>query len=518
MAAVILGILLLLAGGIALALFAAPRVAVDSKRILADLGIVDSWSSEETVPFFKWGWHEEEEGRISAERMVRIAFQNADLCLDAEDLAFFENVCKRNQLGIEIPVEEIENRIQEIFDKSKIIRDWAAKEVGKSLYFVLGATPAETQMLLKRAGVQSEPEKAQGRLCIVEFQRLMNRLGMQFLRRETPGFIIEDSVTQKEIRLWGLDAWLQLIKLFKVEIERQSENPAHFCYLSVQRALKQMIGDGGLYQELEKDVEKAKSFRKILSNAANRSDFSLNVERAKQCDALFYEWKLTEGVPFNQIDQNRFRDLFTNETLSPHFRQILLERIDDDIRCLAKLVKIFPRFVIFYGGTPTSRSFLCDQYSHHLMVLQETLSAVAKCEIAPPTILLFPEEEVEEVRRAPKRGPNAVQLDKRMAEKQSVIGMELGLNQHVAETRGWLVNLGLNDPRDEEVEALGKDPFKRYLRFNCNSSGDVDFANNTFNARKSRVDFFNMALDSLIVTPPIQKKNGESSEIASAKA
>ncbi|MEW6234690.1 MAG: hypothetical protein AB1656_04825 [Candidatus Omnitrophota bacterium] len=518
MMAVLLGVILLLIGGIALALFTAPSAACDNKRILEDLGIVDSWAGEETVPFFKWGWHEEEEGRISAERIVKLAFQKTDLCLDADDLAFFENLCKRHQLGIEIKAEEVESRIQEIAGKAQIIRDWAAKEVGKSIFFVVGASPAETQLLLKRAGVQAEPDKAQGRLCAVEFQRLMSRLGMQFLRRETTGFIIEDSAAQKEIRLCGLDAWLQLIGIFKAEIERQSENQAHVFYPAVMRALKHIAGDGGLFQELERDVEKAKSFRKILSNSSNRSDFSMNVERAKQCDSLFYEWKYTEGVPFNQIDQNRFRDLLTNETLSPHFRQILLERIDEDIRSLAKLVNIFPRFVIFYGGTPTSRSFLCDQYSHHLMVLQETLSAVAKCEIAPPTILLFPEEEVEEVRKSPRRGPNAAHLDKRMAEKQSVICMELGLNQQVAETRGWLVNLGLNDPSDNEVEALGKDPFKRYLRFNCNSAGDVDFANNTFNARKSRVDFFNMALDSLVVMPPIQKKKGESNEITSAKA
>lgn len=500
--------ILCLAGifGIAIYFFTLNNPPRSVTQILTDIGIHDNWSSEDTAPFYKWGWNESESNRISGERIVKNAFSKAKVCLDMEDLHFFENQCKKNMQSKPVNEEEIERRIHEIVHRSEMITQWTNEQIKKVIDFVTNTSQEEAVSLLYHAGVKVEQDKALPKLCTIELRRLINRLGSQILGLENTSLEIRDEKTEQIIHLRSLDAWSQLIKIIKDALVNQAKNTAYAAYPEVLRVIKSSA-NGNLIKELIKDVERADLFRRNLNNSIREGSIQLPPERINACDSIMYSWKFSDGIRFNQVDHDRTRDLLMSEEFSAHFRELLIRRLDEQFSCLQGIVNMFPRNVMFYGSNQLARSFTTDQYSRHLMALLECMAPTAGCDSIPPTIINVLEDDLDHILRVNKRGMVPEAIRDLITEKQQRMTLEMAMNEETARARGWIINLALKEVDSEELSQLSKPPFKRYIRFNCDSGTDVDLKNNTYHAKQSRINFFNMIIDSLVEIPALNKKN-----------
>lgn len=242
-----------------------------------------------------------------------------------------------------------------------------------------------------------------------------------------------------------------------------------------------------------------------MMHAIQHREIALAPDRIATLDSYFYSWKFTEGLKFEQKDHDRLRELLTRNDLAARFREIVIDKIGEEFNTMNDLSTLFCRKVLFYGGSKAARSFATDHYSRHIAVLLDCIANFTQAESSPPIIVEIPQEEIETMRRSPKKGHNAVTLDQVMEKYQRIVLLRESMTPKVADKRGWIINLALSDPAPEEIEAMRREPFNQYSRFNCDNAGEADFLNNTFSAQKSRVGFLNMVIDCLIEIPALPK-------------
>ncbi len=473
----------------------------NTRSILSDLGLHAETNSIESTPFYKWGWYEESENRVSAEHIVKKAFDKAGMWLTNEDLAYFETICKKHQKGETINEEEIKQRIKTIVSHNEAVRSWVHEQIRKTIALVQNISTNEAIQLLLHAGVDTQPERAKSKLIGVEFRRALDRVGFDIMGYDQQGIQIVDPKTEETIGLLGLDAWKKTVHIFEEEITKEMTQN-HLLPPVLTKSLKAMVENGYL-NELTSDIQEAEKFRKQMNRASSHNLTQCDPEAFER---ILYTWKWTDGISFNQNDHHRVRELFLRDDLSPRMRDLIYEKINEDFESIQKLIRLFPRYVIFYGDNSRARSFACDQYYLHFSALLDTFSSPANTDSMPPTILTISNEQFEEIRKSPNKGQNKFTLKETIERKQDLISVDLSISREVIHNRGWIINLGTDSFSSEELEMLNKPPFKKYFRFCCDPQEDVDFVNNTYNAKQSRVQFFTLILDSLVDISPISKK------------
>lgn len=471
------------------------------RHIMAGLGLQ---GNEEGSQFYKWGWHQDQENRVSAERMVKQAFQKAGVWLDRQDLAFFESQCERHESRNEVDESQIEERIHAIIGRSERVRRWVADQVHTVVHYVQSLNPQEAANALHESGIEADPEQAIERLTSLEMQRMLYRHGASLLALNAKGLTVKDPVTAQTFELAGLDSWRHLIRMFKDDILDKISGRRTTISSSIARSLRSAV-EIGFFHDIENDIERHRIFIKRIHDQFHNKEIRVSLERARAIDAILYKWKFDEGAHFNQEDQNRIRELLSRLDLASRFREILFDGFEESFSSLFKLIRLFPREVIFYGGNGAARTFATDQYFRHFLALMEAIGGPSGRDTSPPTIIWINSEQIEKMRQGPKRGSNAVTLSQLITDQQRFSRLEQGISEEIANNRGWIVNLSLDDPSAAEFEALNKDPFKKYTRFHCEAGEDVDFLNNTYNAKKSRIQFFNMVIDTLVGIPSIQE-------------
>lgn len=162
---------LLLAAGGGAYFFTKKSGSPRTSKLLNQLGLYGDSKNEDHLPFYRWGWHEDEKNRVSAEQMVREAFRKEGLWLNVDDLNFFKAQCERNIKGESIETSEIEKRVEEIAARSDILILWVIEQVRSAIDFAANASQEEAQEILHKADIKSEPDKAQGHLLALELKR-----------------------------------------------------------------------------------------------------------------------------------------------------------------------------------------------------------------------------------------------------------------------------------------------------------------------------------------------------------
>lgn len=485
-----------------------PRV----QSILNQLNMGKS-RSDENPPFYKWGWYEEGENRVSAERMVRQAFRKESLWLNGEDVTFFKTQCEKTIEGKEVREESIHKKIVEIAQRSVHVSNWVYRELTRMIEFVSNLSEAEVVNHLNKAGIKNEEKKDKpfARFMELEVERFLGKIGVQILGPNASGYFLNDG-KGKVFRIQSLDAWEQLLRSTQDSAIKIADAGKSTAQKGVVKALK-ITAEQGVVKHWLRDIEDNRQFIKAMNDLIRKKDLNLSTERPRSIDASFYRWKFDEGK-FTQNDHTRWRQLMIRTDLSNRFREIIISKLTDDVGCIETIAYLFHRQVIFFGGMAEARAFACDQYVRHLMALYELVSKQVRVETAPPIIVNISQDEIENMRRAPRRGDGKLTLDVLIEKSKKLTMMKDSIQERSASRRGWILSLGLNEVTQEEAEVLQNKELSKYCRFNCDVADQFDLVNQTPQARQSRLGFLNMVIDHMMDSAAIKARKRRPSFIA----
>ncbi|MBN2328015.1 MAG: hypothetical protein JXR73_12750 [Candidatus Omnitrophica bacterium] len=475
------------------------------RRILKDLGLRRRFgSSDQGAQFYKWGWHQDQDQRISAERMVKQAFQQAGVWLDRHDLSFFENLCKQYEVQNEVREEQIEERILEIIKRSELVKRWVADQVRSIVRSIRLMDAPKAKEILQQFEIEAEEKDAREQLLGLRLWRMFYQHGGQILSIHADGLKILDSAHNHTFVLENMDSWRHLLRMFKEEMLEIANSGAAAIEPTLGRAMRRFIAKD-FFHEMEVDVERHDSFVRKIRDQHQNKEINLPLERLRAIESIFYRWKFEEGIHFNQRDHNCMRDILCRLDLSPRFREILIDHIGESFSSLFNILRMFPREVLFYGGSGVARSFAADQYLRHLHALQEALAAPTGREAKSPSIVCINDEAIEKKRKGPKRGSKAQTMAQLISDQKRISRLKRGISEAEADIRGWIVHLSTHYLLDEEIKELQQKPFTRYRLVNCEIGEKVDFLNDAYKAKQGRVQFFNRIIDSL-TKPPERKR------------
>lgn len=479
------------------------------RTILSDIGLKGAWSEEGKTPFYKWGWRDKQQNRISADRIVKQAFLKVGVWLEREDLIFFEDQCKQFAMLKEIDEAPIHQRILEIIQRSERIRIWVADQVKTAIQSIQILKPQEARDHLHQYQIEVDLDQAPERLAVYEIQRLMYRFGSKILTPNAKGLTVHDPISSQAFLLEKMDSWRHLVRICREEILEFLSGRHFLIQPAIGRALRLSV-ESGVFREIETDIDRHFSFLRRINDQFYNKEIRVSPERAKTIDSILYQWKFDEGTHFNQNDQNCIRNTLSRLDLASRFRELLFERFDESFSSLFKIVNLFPRDVIFYGGQNAARSFAVDQYSRHFLVLLEAFAGPSGRDISPPTIIWINNEQIDKMRQGPKRGSTSITLDQLLSDRQRISRLEQCVTDEIAANRGWIINLSSDDLSEQDIETLSHGEFGRYVRFDCEMANNVDFFTNTYNAKKSRIQFFNLIVDALAGIPSIPDNSNRS--------
>ena len=496
---------LVLAGGGGAVYALKPKQSPRSRNLLTELGL-DAADQAESPPFYRWGWHDESENRVSAERMVRQAFRKEGLWLNQDDLEFFKQQCERNINGEEIDEDDIRKKVDEIASRSGILTNWVADQIRQGIDFAVNTSPQEAHTILAKADIKAEADYAQPRLLAYEIERQLKRIGLQILGPDAQGFFLNDDRTGKVFLLQNVDAWKEVIRCYKDECEHIVALGKSKASPALLRALRGVADSGGCLRRFEQDLTGYQKFRTGMRTKTHQQELSVTPDRISQIDSFFYGWKFNESTPFSQQDHDNLRSMLMRPDLSKRFTEILIEKLGKEIQSLYQLERVFARHVLIYGGTPAARAFATDQYSRHLYTLLDVMPDGAPVNKSTPLVIEISNDEIENLRRSPKRGNKSVTLDQVIEKHQKIVSLRESIPSKDMQRRGWIIKLDINETTPEEVAAMRGEALKHFSRVNCVSAADVDFINNTYGAKKARAGFFDMVVDTLVAVPEIQGK------------
>ncbi|MBD3267018.1 hypothetical protein GF373_10150 [bacterium] len=480
-----------------------------------ELGLAEKWSGEETTPFYKWGWKKTSGERIWGERIVKQAFQKADIWLAPEDLEYFETVCNDYANGKSLSQDKIRTKISSVVKRSQVITQWVADVIREVLNHVGKTSPEEAEVSLKESGIRVDSAKALARYGTVQLRRKLAHIGAQILGINTKGLKLEDPTSQQTFMIQGFEGWQQWVKVYKQEAVRQLTNTSFSGNEPLFKALRNSI-TAGLFNDFEEDIRTSLKFRNTLHFDIDKKDISLPPEKVEQLEMIFYTWQFKDGIPFNHINHKRLRDLLIRRDISAHFRELLIRKIRPQFESIKQMLASFPRHIIFLGGNAKARRFAAEQYIYHYQQMLDVLASVGNMSPDPPGLLSIPQEEIVEAQETHidrvaeltskvdnaagnmyKKNYITLLIEKH---KKALLGRQEKDPQE-QEQLGYIIDLGLKDLNPSEFSELESKPLKQYLRFSCDGQEGTDFESNSHHAKQQRILFFNRVLDTVTGLP-----------------
>lgn len=487
------------------------------RDIFIDLGLSRSLTGQSNPPYYKWGWRKPSRDRIWAERIVRQAFEKANLALSPEDLSFFEARCNEHELNHPVDEDSIRHYIAQIAQRAQHISGSAAAMVREVAQYILSVTPSEADSLLNNMGIRSEGDDPLQRLTRHELRRKLKQAGLQILGILSKGMDIANDSGEVLCSLQGSEGWHQFLQAFRQECLSQFSRRIYPPYTTVFAAVKSSV-QAGLFKDFFQDLQESRAFLFALENEFVNKELSVTPEEARKLEAILYTWQLSEGTPFNYVDHKRCREFLGRRHLSARFREMIVRALQPDIGSLFNLAGSFPRRVIFYGRHSKARSFASEQYLTHLEQLLEALPRRRQDNLKAPLLVRIREEDIAPYRSSLTEFPSgsSTHLHRTSVAEQRIGTLtdlleresfralsEKNIPAEQAEVSGMIIDLPLGSPSEEEIVLLNAHPYRSFVRFLCDVQGDIDFDSISHNAKKQRILFFNMMLDSLVNTPAI---------------
>lgn len=509
----IMGILVISAAGGAVYMYSRAEKPI-AAEICSELGLYEYKSNKDKIPFYKWAWDQENENRITAERIVRFAFENAKVWIDHEDRIFFRERCSLHQAGSRIDEAEIAARVERIVARTESLYQTIGEQVENALSGVLTIGEQEARERLKQAGILADSGAGGQKYCSIEIRRLLNRIGLEVMGGGS-GIPLKDPSTGRDCFLQGLDVWDHCLHAIRNAIAKLVESRKFAANPKIIITLKSSI-ERGVIADFEEDVLQARKFRSALRTLIDKKQINLTYDVVEQCDSIFYGWKFSKRISFKQADHDRMRKMLVNEELLPCFRELAIQALSDSPESLGRFLDQFPRCVIFYGSQSKARAFAVLNYSNHLKALFDAAARPANRMSDPPLLLEITEETIQQYRNQAmdftktnafshlsgvRERAADLTLDKLLDKQQRLLALDHQIPDDSIEQRGWLINLPFPEMEPPEFVELESSKYNRYICFYCDTSSKSDFDSESDSARKKRLQFSARLFDALLGNP-----------------
>ncbi len=499
--------------------FYAKKFLKSNDELLADLGLLHDKANADTAPFYKWGWQKAMDERVWGERIVRKAFEKSQVWLSPDDLLYFKSICDQYAGGKTVKEEEIHNRIGKILARKGTLTNCATKHIQKIVKGLLSISDAEALKILRGLGLKSEESNARRKLGIVQLRKMLNTVGEQILSLNAKGFDIKDDNDETLFTLHGFDGWSHWLRACKEEMNRiskmRSATPVeHNLLLYLEKN-----ASANVLKEFEQDLKSSKEFMTAMEAILEQKEIKIEHNQIVRLEKILYQWHFTNGIPFTFEDHFLFRDLLKMQSIASRFREIIITSIRPSFSSYQSLLKIFPKRVIFYGSNAYARAYASQRYLAHFEILLKAYHPSKGKSRNPPAILFVTESDIERVRNRQSEviveessleGSNGEKssgdyLSNLIEEQKRYSISERGINDRVADSAGWIIDMGVSDFTIQEYAYLDSGPCRDFIRISCEEYKDVDFQSNGNFANKQKTEFFNYVLDLLTQTPALSK-------------
>ncbi|MBI1390636.1 MAG: hypothetical protein GC154_19575 [bacterium] len=487
-----------------------------SQRVLVDLGLAKGWSKEAEAPFYKWGWRKNVNERVWAERIVKNAFEKNNVWLAADDLKYFEDLCNRSAKGDKIDPNAVREQVVKIIERRGQVTNCATPIIKKIMFEVLNSTQPNAEKYLKQWGVRVGKSNPIGQLGVLRLRQLITNSGKAILGLQTPGFPIQNDKGETMYTLKGLDGWKHWLFACQDEIKKQKPSGTAEQKKALNYIVKRTLD--GILQESIEDLHESSAFASELEASMSKAGFMVGSDQIERLVMYFYNWQFSDSVEFNRTDNRRIREFLLNENLSPLFRFQVFTKINPFYESLRTGFTQFPKNLIFYGASNDARHYAITEYSRHLATFINSISSLLGRGFLPPAMLAVEEVKIQDARRYWAKMKNRTDFERNadrdekvhyrrdyipeLIEQQKDFSLfEREIDEEFANHYGWLINLNIDELMMEECAHLDKEMFRSYPRIQCPPDKNVDLAGKDEGAQKSRTQYFNSVLETIMKNP-----------------
>lgn len=509
-----ISIIVLLGGGALTVLLMAMKGGSKHRQILIDLGLEVGVGGKVQTQFYKWGWRKQSAERVWAEVIVKEAFRKARIWVSAEDLAYFERACTMYAKGKTPSDEKLKNRVRSITDRMDALRSTIANHVRDVMQRILNTSAKDAKVILDGKGIHVEDHQIMSRFGTYYIRHKLSALGKDILGYDAKGCPIGNDKGETVVKLKGMTAWKVLLDIYIDEVQKQTGKQTKGMKATTFLSIERQVNEGLLRDYLD-DVTLNQKFVDMLDAEIQEKDINGTIEEIEKLESIFYGWRFTEGIPVNNVDHKRIRKLLCNKELAGRFREIVIDCITPDFKQSKTLLETFPKSVIFHGASKDARAFASEIYQVHYRRLLEAFAPCFGVDQEEPVLLIISEKDFNRVMEEESEKVSGMEkFSKVQGIKQSetyepdkvvklldrhkkLLNRERNLTDDLSEKKGWIVNIPVSNDYPEAFALFDAPPYSKYIRFNCDSAGPIDFMNRTYQARKQREIFFNLILDML---------------------
>ncbi|MEW6238515.1 MAG: hypothetical protein AB1656_24275 [Candidatus Omnitrophota bacterium] len=499
--------------------------------LLTELGLIRGVLQYKKSPFYKWGWKKESDSRVWGERIVREAFEKANVGLNPDDLELLKQACDQHAAGKTVEKTNILNRIDRILERSESVSNVAVAYVHPLLTEAFNTPPQAAKAILDRIAIQSVPKNAVMRYAVYQFSEQLNSIGKIILFPNTPGFEIKAKTGETIMRLRGFEGWEHWLKACKGAVEQFIRLRTFSGGKEAVLYLKTQILDN-IIQKFLDDSAESQQYVYLMGRQIVQDVMSLNVQDIKYREMLFYQWQFADDITFTMRDHKKIRELFSQTDLIPRFREILIQSITPLYDSLPALANRFPRHVIFYGKDSSTRSFAAQQYLQHLFSILKFIAGLYNQKPRIPIFLRILDSDVARARsgEAPQGEEAEPKTRKRKGEAEEegdvfynnrghmpqlldyhkkLIVFEKNLDPYAAEKMGWIVEVPVDEFTLQEHAQFDMGDYLTYKRIDCSRRGDVDVHGDDKTAKSQCRQFLNAILNEIVSPSGVMKINDE---------
>jgi len=485
-------------------------------NLLANLGLVAGLQGGVKSPYYKWAWRKGSGDRVWGERIVREAFDQANVGLSQEDMEFFKKTCDAYAQGKAVDKAEIVKRVYKIYDRSASVSNIAIDYIRPNLDEALSLSPNKAKATLDGLRIHATIDTALGRLATHKFGQILQKIGAAIIQPNGTGFEVKNKEGNPIMTLKGFEGWQQWLKAVRAAAQDYIDTSPLVKKTGTTRYLKTQIINNIMVRYSD-DIKKSQNFVKSLSKTASQEGLHITEAEILKLERIFYFWHLSDGNNFSLNSLNEVRNFLNKPEFNPYFREIIIRSITPFFDSLTGLISKFPVHVIFYGDIKEAREFASQQYALHLFHLNKLITDLLGSRPRPPLFVRLLTSDVEAARRgefpmeydaeefSDRKNEDEEDPIKQMGHMPKLLEIhkkrtlfEKNMDEAAAEKLGWIIDLPVDEFTVQENAQLDMGNYLFYKRINCDKVGNPNFDNESNAARLQRSKYLGEIFNKII--------------------
>lgn len=457
--------------------------------------------------FYKWGWRKTSDNRVWAERIVRQAFEKANIGLSLEDMEFFKGACDRYANGKKVDNAFIARRVERIVSTSVSVHRLALDIIQPILDDALNTSPNRAQEILHSLGIQPTSGNEVVSLAGHRFSDLLKHAGAAIFHPNGIGYKIKNKEGEVLIALKGLEGWEHWLNSLREGVEQYVAEHTLSRKRQQFRLLENQLVNVVLKNHLEY-LQESKKFISLIQGQISQGEMQISQADIKRVEDLLFYWEFAESHRFSTRIHKNLRRLLCRKELASKFREIFIQKIESDIGSVLTLPQYFPRHVIFYGSDYAVVSYAAQEYMDHLQQLIHVLAQMLGRAPRSPLYLQILESDIAKARKGDFveiggriLDPKRIALEKTYKNEGHMLrllnilrGMamfEQNMDATSVNTIGLIVELQTDTLTPQEQAQLDRDEYRSYKRLDCNRLMKIDLESESAVAQVQRQKFMN---------------------------